>query len=93
MIVAKLTHQEFGLLALRKQLEFANVPIEVLYSERNTWRNSYEISVTDFGKWNHWFIEEYRLNFNSTKKEAENEFLYFNRQHGMKLKNESGNIS
>lgn len=85
MKVAKLTKQEFALVAVHKQLEIAGVDKSVLQSDKE-WFSNNTITDEKHKQWKQWFIDEYRLNFKRSKKEAEKEFAWFDLGYGLRIK-------
>lgn len=85
MRAAKLTQQEFALVAIHKELEIAGVDKSVLQSDKEWFRNN-TMTPEQHKAWKKWFIDEYRLNFKRTKKEAEKEFSWFDLQYGLRIK-------
>lgn len=82
---AKLTKQEFALVAVHKQLEMAGVDTSVLKEDKE-WFSNNTMTTEQCSQWKSWFIEQYRLNFKRSKKEAEREFSWFNLGYGLRIK-------
>lgn len=81
----KLTKQEFALVAIHQQLEIAGVDKSVLHEDKE-WFSNNTMSSEQHQHWKQWFIQQYRLNFKSSKKEAEREFSWFDLGYGLRVK-------
>lgn len=81
----KLTPQEFALVAIHKQLEIAGVDKSVLH-EDTQWYSTNTMTSEQAQQWKDWFIEQYRLNFKRSKKDADREFDWFNLGYGLRIK-------
>lgn len=81
----KLTKLEFALVAVHKQLEMAGVDSSVLKEDKE-WFSNNTMTTEQCNQWKSWFIEQYRLNFKRSKKEAEREFSWFNLGYGLRIK-------
>ena len=84
----KLTKLQFALVAVHKQLEIAGVDSSVLQTDKE-WFSNNTITPEQHKEWKKWFLEEYKLNFRSSKKFAEKEFSWFDLGYGLRVLDQS----
>ena len=81
-LISRTDREQFTISAIFKQLSLAGIPLSCLTEDKD-WRINNTISKEKSDEWKQWFIAECRNTLKFTKKEAEEEFVFFEKKHGL----------